>query len=89
MRRISGLVTASILLNLCLGSQLGAQIISVTNAPVTAAVKSTEDGGLTYSTVQLARASNGSTYAAEKTKDGRKKKPWASCNKVKNLNLVL
>jgi len=70
MRPISVLVTAPILLNLCLGSQLGAQIVSVTNAPFTAAEKSTEDGGLTYSTAQLARASNGSTYAASKAKDG-------------------
>jgi hypothetical protein len=70
MRPISVLVTAPILLNLCLSSQLGAQIIPLTNAPFTAARKSTTDGGLTSSTVELARSSNGSTYAAEKDKDG-------------------
>ena len=69
MRPISVLVTALILLSL-LGSQWAAQIAHITNAPFTAAAKDTEDGGITYSTVQLARASNGSTYVAWKGKDG-------------------
>jgi hypothetical protein len=71
MRPISVLVTAPILLSLGLGSQLAAQIAHITNAPFTAARKYTEDGGLTYSTEQLARASNGSTYVASKGKDGQ------------------
>lgn len=81
MRPIAVLVTAPILLSL-LGSQLAAQIAHITNAPFTAAAKDTEDGGITYSTVQLARARNGSTYVAWKGKDGQTRR--ASIEEVPN-----
>ena len=67
MRPIPALVTAPILLSLSLGSQLAAQIMRIANAPFTATVKDTEDGGLTYLTI---RASNGSTYSASTAKGG-------------------
>jgi hypothetical protein len=70
MRPIAVFVTALILLSLSLGSQLAAQIVHIANAPFTATGKDTEDGGLTYLTIQLARASNGSTYRAATAKDG-------------------
>ena len=70
MRPIAVFVTALILLSLSLGSQLAAQIVHIANAPFTATGKDTEDGGLTYLTIQLARASNGSTYRASTAKDG-------------------
>jgi hypothetical protein len=86
MRPISVLVTAPILLSLSLGAQLAAQIMHIANAPFTATVKYTTDGGLTYSTEQLARASNGSTYIASKAKDGHP--VWIHIEDVPNNRII-
>jgi hypothetical protein len=69
MKPVSAFATALVLLGL--GSRLPAQILHITNAPFTASLSFTRDGGRTYSTEQLARASDGSTYVASRSSDGR------------------
>ena len=62
---------APVLLSMLSGSQLTAQIMHIIDAPFTATLSYTRDGGKTYLYTQLARASNASTYMALKTAAGR------------------
>jgi hypothetical protein len=60
-------------LSVILGTQLVAQtIIRITDAPFTASMSHTRDGGKPYVSAYLARASNGSTYVAAMDSEGRK-----------------
>jgi hypothetical protein len=61
---------ASSLLTFCVFAPLSAQNIHITNAPFTATITSTHDGKTSVES-EVARSSDGSTYEANKTADGR------------------